>query len=339
MTAPSTAAKGLGAAAAAIAIGLVLGWWTYVRLRANVAPYAVDFTYPWRAAGHLVAGRDPYQHMPKGAYAQNGPFLYPLTAAVVALPLARMSATLAGAVFFGVSSALFAYAMAREAYWKLLALASPAFVLSYYNIQWAPVVIAGALLAGVGWIGVAKPNLGLIAFAYRPRWSTAWLGVGFIAVTLAWIPRWPLEWLEHLRMQQAPHQAVVMWPLGLVGLAGLLKWRTPSGRLLAAMTLVPVASLPYDHLGLWLLAATWKESLMLSATSWAAYIAVLATAPHDLTTTPDFVQLLLAVGMYLPAAAIVLRKPNEGSIPDWIERRVQALPRWLRGRSPAALIP
>jgi hypothetical protein len=327
----SAAASPPIAAAIALGIGLWLGWWTYDRLAANLAPFAVDFTYPWRAAGHLLAGRDPYLHMPRAPYAQGGLFLYPLPAAILALPVARLPAALAGALFFGVSSALLAYGLVRSAYWKLLLILSPAFVLSYYNIQWAPLTLAGALIPGLGWIGVAKPNLGLVAFAYRPRWSTIILGLVFIALSLLWMPRWPAGWLEAVRMQEAPHSSALMWPLGFFGLTGLLKWRTAEGRILAAMTLVPAASLPYDHLFLWLTTRTWKESIVLTATSWGAYVTVLATSPHDLTTKPELVQLILAAGMYVPATVIVMRRRNEGSIPEWLERRARRLPRWLRG--------
>ena len=321
-----------GAVVLAIAVGGVLGWWTYSRLAGALAPFAVDFTYPWRAAGHLVAGRDPYQHMPPGPYAQSGPFLYPLPAAIVAMPVAGFSAPVAGGLFFGLSSALFTYAMARDALWRLTVLVSPAFVLSYLNIQWAPIVVAGALIPAFGWIAAAKPNLGLIALAYRPRWSMVVLAAIFVVLSIMWIPRWPLEWLDHVRMQQAPHQPAVLWPVGAIGLLGFLRWRTPGGRTLAAMTLVPVSSLPYDHVFLWLAACTWKESVALSVTGWIAYFIVLATAPHDLTTRPQFVQLVLALGLYVPAAIIVLRHPNAGGLPGWIERRVHLLPHWLRGR-------
>src|SRR5690349_21765930 len=98
----SSVDRRIAAIAIAIVVGCVLGWWTYSRLAANLAPFAVDFTYPWRAAGHLAAGRDPYQHMPPGPYAQSGPFLYPLPAAIIALPVANLSAAVAGGLFFGI---------------------------------------------------------------------------------------------------------------------------------------------------------------------------------------------------------------------------------------------
>jgi hypothetical protein len=318
----------------ALLVGGLLGWWTYSRLIPGTVPFAIDFTYPWRAAGHLAAGRDPYQHMPPGPYAQSGPFLYPLPAAIMALPVARFSAAVAGAVFFGLSSALLTYALAREAWWKLTLLASPAFVLCYLNIQWAPIIMAGALLPALGWVAAAKPNLGMIAFVYRPRWSMILLGAAFVVISLVWIPRWPSEGLAHVRMQQSPHQSAVVWPLGFIGLLGLLRWRTAEGRTLVATTIIPLSSLPYDHLFLWLTARTWRESVVLTVTGWIAYIVVLATAPHDLTKRPELVQLILVIGIYLPATVIVLRRPNAGTVPKWLERRSGVLPRWLRGAPP-----
>jgi len=51
-----------------------------------------------------------------------------------------------------------------------------------------------------------------------------------------------------------------------------------------------------------------------------------------LTPTPvgDWYVLL---GCYAPALYIVLRRPNEGPVPPWLERRVTRLPAWLRGRA------
>ena len=111
----------------------------------------------------------------------------------------------------------------------------------------------------------------------------------------------------------------------------VLRWRTPEGRLLLASTVIPAASLPYDHLLLWLVARTWKQAAALTALSWAGYIAVLATAPHDLTGDATLLHLLLALGLYVPATAIVLRYANEGHLPAGIQRIVRRLPSWLRG--------
>jgi hypothetical protein len=40
---------------------------------------------------------------------------------------------------------------------------------------------------------------------------------------------------------------------------------------------------------------------------------------------------LLTLLLYLPATLLVLRRPNEGPVPTWLERRLKSWPAWLRG--------
>ena len=151
-------------------------------------------------------------------------------------------------------------------------------------------------------------------------------------------PVWPREWLEHLGRQPSPHPPALLWPFGFVGLVGLLRWRTPEGRLLAAMTLVPSSAWFYDQLFLMLVARTWKQSLVLGALSWIAFILVLATqAPINLIDPERArgVQRILVLGTYLPAAVLVLRQPNIGSIPAWLERLTARWPAMF-SRAPSA---
>jgi len=46
--------------------------------------------------------------------------------------------------------------------------------------------------------------------------------------------------------------------------------------------------------------------------------------------------------IYMPALIMVIRRPNEGMIPPWIETRMSALPRWISGTptqtTPQALV-
>ena len=92
----------------ALVIGLVVAVWTTQRLAANPQIRALDFTYAWRAAGHLLAGRNPYEHMPPAPYTEAGLFLYQLTTAVIAVPFARLPAAVAGTVFISLSAASWA---------------------------------------------------------------------------------------------------------------------------------------------------------------------------------------------------------------------------------------
>jgi hypothetical protein len=41
----------------------------------------------------------------------------------------------------------------------------------------------------------------------------------------------------------------------------------------------------------------------------------------------------LALAMYVPATIMVLRRPNEGDAPAWIERAIAGWPAWLKGRA------
>lgn len=317
---------------------MAAGWWCHDYLARNSQFWAADFTFPWRAAGHLLAGRDPYQQMPRVAtYAASGPFPYPLTSALLALPFARLSPPAAGGAFIGLSLGLLAFGLTRTTLWPLVAFLSAPAVLTLTTTQWSPLIMASILLPGFGWVGAAKPNLGLVAFVLRPRWSTIIGGVVLLAIAFVLVPRWPLEWLEHLRLATLTYRPVVVWPLGAVALLSALRWRTFEGRALLAMLLVPVAPFHYDHLLLWLIPRSWRESLVLSACSWASVIAVLATTPHDLTRDARLVQGLIVVGMYVPATIIVLRRPNEGAVSARVERIAARLPTSLRGQ-PAPLV-
>ena len=324
--------------AIALIAGASAGVWCHQYLTRNPQFFAADFTFPWRAAGYVLGGLDPYQHMPRvPVYAASGPFPYPLTSALIALPFATLQPPAAGGAFIGVSFALLAFALTRRQYWPLVTFLSAPLLLTLTTVQWSPLLLAAVLLPGLGALGAAKPNLGLVAFVLRPQWSTVLGGAALVAIAFWLVPRWPLEWLEHLRMATLTYRPVVTWPLGAVGLLGLLRWRTFEGRALAAMTLVPLAPFHYDHLFLWLVPRTWRESLVLSACSWVSVVVMLATTPHDLIRDPRLVQAILAGGMYVPAALMVLRSPNAGRVPERIERIVARWPHWLRGSRMARL--
>jgi len=179
-------------------------------------------------------------------YAAAGPFPYPLTSALIAAPFAGLRPPAAGGLFIGISFTVLAFALTKLRYWPLLTLLSAPLVLTLTNVQWSPLLLAAVLLPGLGWLGAAKPNLGVIAFALYPQWSTV-IGGGFLlAIAFFLIPAWPLEWLQHVRMATLTYRPVATWPLGAVGLLGLLRWRTFEGRVLTAMTLVPLAPFHYD---------------------------------------------------------------------------------------------
>ena len=45
---------------------------------------------------------------------------------------------------------------------------------------------------------------------------------------------------------------------------------------------------------------------------------------------------VMVLTLYLPSALLILRRPNEGSVPKWLERRIPFhWPTWLRGTAPS----
>lgn len=274
--------------------------------------------------------------MPPGVYGLGGPFLYPLPTAIVALPFAPLPVHLAASAFFSVTVAGLAFALTRTNWWPLLVFLSAAFMTCVTTAQWSPLLVSAALWPGAAWAAVAKPNLAIAAFAYKPHRSMVIGAIALSALATFLVPAWPSEWLQHLDLGRARHEPIAFTPIGACVLLGLLRWRTPEGRLIVALGCVPTAALPYDHLLLWLTAKTWKEATVLTIGSWFAYVAIIATAPHDLTRDASVVQNLIALGMYVPAVAFVLRRPNCGVVAEWIERGASRLPPWLRG---AAIAP
>ena len=61
----------------------------------------------------------------------------------------------------------------------------------------------------------------------------------------------------------------------------------------------------------------------------------LYTRGMDTSSFHRYNGLAIVIAMYLPALWMVLRRPNEGVVPVWLERASAALPAWLRGRAPA----
>jgi hypothetical protein len=319
-----------------IAVGVALFGLYVLYAAMHPGSGAGDFGFPLQAARILMAGGDPYREMVPGVPGAAGAFLYPLPAAMVAVPFAGLDPTVAAATFVGLSGGLLAFALARAGWWRLVALMSPAFLLAFSVANWPALLMTAALVPGLGWLAVAKPNIGLVAFAYRPRWFSVIGGAVILAVSLIVIPRWPLEWLSHVARQEIAHSPTFAWPLGAVGFAGLLRWRTPEGRALIAFTVIPVSVFPYDHLMLWLIPRSFRETLLLTWTAWLTAPAVLGFNAAPSRTTLLLIQGAIALGTVVPATFLVLRRPNVGRAPRWVERLVAGWPRWARGSAEAA---
>jgi hypothetical protein len=172
-----------------------------------------------------------------------------------------------------------------------------------------------------------KPNIGLAVFAWRPTWRDVLIAAAIFSIPLIFWPDWPRRWLISVRSSPMHHSPAAIG-VGALALLSVLRWRRPEARLLFAMTLIPHGLYFYDELPLWLIAQTRREALTLTIASWLGWFAWNATSDGPRVTD---LQPWVVASLYIPAVFMVLRRPNIGPVPAWIERVISRGPVWLRG--------
>lgn len=293
----------------ALVVGLLAGLFCWVMARRDGA--TPDFEYPHTAARHFAHGENPYEAM-RGDTAlappYDEPLFYPFTTVLAVLPLAWLSADAAAGLFFGLSSALLAFLVTRGGLWRLHLFASAPFVMAAALGQFSPLLMSMAFVPALGFLAALKPNLGLALFVRRPTWKAVAGGAAMVAISLAVLPSWPLDWLESIRRdlgERNAHSAPVVQAGGFLLLLAALAWRRAEGRLLLALSLVPQQLFFYDQLPLWLVPRTRNESVLLTGLSQLAMLAwYIGLDEGDLLvfTAYPFVMLFL----FLPALGLVL---------------------------------
>lgn len=269
---------------------------------------AGDFTWPLGGASAFIHGINPYTNPafgPGKPYPYGDPLFYPLPALFVALPFTFLQPYIAGAVFFGLGSGLLAYAITRNGVERLPLFFSAPFFVAALVAQWSPLVTAAAFLPWLLPIAFAKPNLGLAIGVGYPNVRGFAAAVCFFAISVIVMPTWPTGWIENLKYNRHP-SPVLIFP-GVVLVFAAFKWRTQAGRLLLAMALVPQLLFFYDQLPLWLIPRTWRQSMILTFSSWVAYVGwSRTTASSDMGLLVAQSAIWVVVGIYLPAFALVL---------------------------------
>lgn len=279
-----------------LSIGLVAGilcsWF-----HPAFASYLRDLGWPFSAARDLLAQRDPYRHAVSETLIP-----YPLTAAIVVLPWTIFPGSLGLAIFMGGASALLAYGLIRDGdYWRLMVFLTPSYFAALRFTQWSPIFMLVFFYPFFAPMLLAKPTLAL-PVALSIRWTPARLlsvcSVGLISLLV--MPNWPWRWLAQVGSYGGfiPMFSLLA-PLFLV--AGLF-WRNSQARLFLLLTLTPQHLFFYDQLLLWLLPQTRNQMLLLTLTSWMAFLYIYQT---ETLTFWDSAPYILAL-MYLPALLIVL---------------------------------
>ena len=251
---------------------------------------AADFGWAVRAAQHVLAGQNPYDTPLEQ---------YPLTAAFFGAPFVWLRPEMAGALFYGLSSALLAFGISRHGYHRLLVFLAYPYWGGLLAVQWCTLIFASAFFPLLLPVTMAKPQLGLpVALTNLSRRGIVACGV-VVLLTLIAMPRWPLLWLGQLKNYEHFIPLLVM-PGPLLALA-LWRYRDKDAWFLLVTALMPQRWF-FDAFILWLIPKSRREILFTAALSWGAGIWRWYHIPHSFAEVGRYTVLF----MYLPMLAVIL---------------------------------
>jgi hypothetical protein len=295
---------------------------------------AVDFDYIHAGARAVLHGESPYEAV-RGMH--KYPYYYPLTATIISAPFGALSKHLAVSLFTALGMALLCYSLAAsngasngasKGYRQWIVLSPMAFQAVLFG-QWSPWLTAGVGLPWLGLVWAAKPNIGLALFAAYPSRKALWGILAILVASVLVMPSWPLSWYE--AMQGTPQYiAPMMRPGGFLLLLAWLRWRTPEGRLLGVMAMVPHTTTFYELVPLLLIPQTRGRFYWAFGLAWvvALYLRFGVVGLPDPTPVQilDEVWPYVLVGLYLPALYFVLRQPSSVAAPRPAAPSVPPLP-------------
>jgi hypothetical protein len=303
-----------------------------------VEGYVSDFDQLWRAARIALAGQDPFaasraQPIPAGLPRPDGLY-YPLTAVVIAAPLAALPLSTARLAWIAVGVFSFTFLLLRRySYTHLPAVMSGAFLMAVSLAQWSPYLACAVLSPAFAWVLSAKPNVGLAAaVSSRVTPLTITLALVPIVLAFAWRPEWVSAWRETLKLASHFH-AYVVRPGGVLLLLALLRWRRPEARWLTVVACVPGTPGAAEALVLFTFPMSLRQCLCLALLTHVPNFLMARARFATFQAFTDRGALLMLGFVYLPALMVVLSRPNEGTVPVLIERWANRLPPWIRGRA------
>lgn len=267
------------------------------RILSHLHAGAYDFTWALFPARELLAGRNPYTHMPPGAIG------YPLTAVLLAMPFTRLSDPAAAGVFYGVSSALLALGLTRNGYHRLFVFLAYPYWAGLLTAQWVPLIMAGAFFRPLLALTTTKPQTGLPVFLTHLSKRGIIACALLLAVTFAVMPGWFKYWLAQA-VRYEYFIPILVFPGPLVLLA-LLRYQRRGAWLLLLLAMMPQRWY-YDAFTLWLIPRSRREILYTAVFSWGAGIWRWYHVPHSFHEAGRWAVIFL----YLPMLIIVLLRTD-----------------------------
>jgi hypothetical protein len=254
---------------------------------------AGDFNWAIWAAQDLMGHRNPYDRPMQ---------LYPLTSSIFGFPFAWLRLAVGGGCFFGVSSALLAFALSGQGYHRLLVFFAYPYWAALFDAQWTPIILAGAFLWPLLPSALAKPQLGLPVLLTAPSRRGLICSALTLALTFFLMPGWVGQWLSHLHSYSRFYPLLVL-PGPLLALA-LFRYRQRDARLLLLAAMMPQRWF-YDGFLLWFIPKSRREIIWTAFFSWGAGIWRWYHLPVSFTQ----VGRVAILCFYIPMLAVVLTRP------------------------------
>ena len=307
-SAPTKAWRAKMAAAAGLVAGLFV-----IALYARQRPDVIsDWDPTWVATKALLRGESPYQAIQVPPWPNW--LLYPLPAMLVTAPFTFVPIFLARGIFVAIGTAVFTYVITRRHRWTLYFLISGAMLWSWMVVQWAPLLIAAALTPALSWLLAVKPTLGFALWTGWPNRLAVIGGLLFVGLSLLIRPDWVPEWLASVA--KTPHEPHLLRPGGFLLLLGLLRWRLPEGRMLAALSLVPQTTALYETLPLALLCRNRPQAAAFASLTMLAHLIYLLGPQGPWPVGAEYQWWVLLILVYGPAIGLVLWRANRVE-PHW----------------------
>jgi hypothetical protein len=286
-----------------------------VELALTGADHGTDFDLLYYAAQHVLRGENPY---PIAREWFSYPLYYPMPAVLLIVPYALLPAAVARVLWDLTVGSLFAYALWRtQGSYALLALLSAAYLFALRAGQSTPLLVAASLLPWLGFMLVIKPNIGFALWGARPHRQAVIGGAGLVALSLLVLPSWPLDWFHALQEQNEHLRPPVLRPFGFLLLLAALRWKTPEGRLLFLLSLIPQTMVPHGLVPLALIPANLLQMSVYVVGTWLTLGPVaeaIRRHPGALATSTAEAWPVMLCAVYLPMLYLVLKKSGHSEI-------------------------
>src|SRR5688572_1514170 len=282
-----------------------------------------DFSQVRFGAQALLNGSNPYVLAgPDRVFDNPRSVLYPATAFVAAIPFTFVSDHAASVIFVAISAFLLAYG-ATAGSWHLLPIfPSIGFFSSLQFAQWSTLTTAAEFLPWIALIGAVKPQSMFPIVVSSERWKPAIFAVAgglvLLAISLLLFLSCPREWLAAIEGNRD-----LVPPLfrlgGPVILLALLKWRRADAWLVVLLACMPQTWAWYNTLILLTIARTYREACVLSLVSSLGHLLTLYFLQNSLPESYPVWGGAMVAFAYLPATIAILRRPNVGPGPAFLE--------------------